>query len=257
MRKVFTHLSTSKFYKWQFSQAPSPNIIKKKIITTNNNTTNTDGIDQYMTDNKLFTLSQDYLFTTFESNDQRYVKFNLETIYASTLKITASKYKSQTTVDSKIVLSNPHIDYFSLGGKLITDKQCTFLNQVLDSKNSHSFNQAIMGIGKSSVILPCLIIHALTSYELEYKNIVVVQPEHLVRPALEIVMKTLMVNMVVPYKVRIYTSIPNKPDASDYVNIFILSDLYYKQIFLQDKIDSNDAMKILEQKTFRIFDEID
>jgi hypothetical protein len=139
-------------------------------------------------------------------------------------------------------------EFMAICGKFVTKEQRTFLNDMEEGIKTQSvIYQAIMGIGKSSVIMPILVHNALK----RKINVVVIQPQHLVKAALSVLLS------FVPYSTNKQAKvIENFKEAGD-AWVAVLSDGEMKEIVLQAHLSSDQEVLRKINEALVLMDEVD
>lgn len=148
---------------------------------------------------------------------------------------------------------------FEVSGKFVNLQQDYLLQKMYsDLKRQKSrVHQAIMGIGKSSVIMPNLVIYALET--LNVQTVIVVQPSHLVDPAFEIILKTFMsagqlFTGLELWKIDSY-KLPKPVEGIQ--QVLVISAGKFKHYILHRRINNLPDMLHDPKQTMIIYDEID
>ena len=154
--------------------------------------------------------------------------------------------------------STSHMLFEIARGMFINRTQENFLDQMWPDKNTDPFpkiHQAVMGMGKSSVVMPFIVFRALLECQKEERKIryiMVVQPEHLVHEALRVLANVMAAvgGMVVSAKgtqtmpfVRLVSSLQGLPSDMDLnemdsginpksPSVYVISDTALKTYFL-------------------------
>ena len=97
-----------------------------------------------------------------------------------------------TLVDPKSLDKYKSVSIFkSITGVFPNKRQSEYIKKMLEAiedgpTRKNNIYEAIMGIGKSSVIMPIIVLHAL-EYMKHVNKIIIVQPEHLKAKAVELI----------------------------------------------------------------------
>jgi hypothetical protein len=75
---------------------------------------------------------------------------------------------------------------------IISKKQYEILNELIkDVRGAPRIHQAIMGLGKTTVLIPAIVLYCVLQCHDTVKNVVVIQPEHLVDQTIKLLRRTL------------------------------------------------------------------
>jgi hypothetical protein len=143
-------------------------------------------------------------------------------------------------------------DFVAISGKFVSKQQKIFILNMEDkiwTKETSDIHQAIMGIGKSNVIMPLLVKRSLS----RKFNVIVIQPPHLVNAASHILFSFLPYSLQKEVKILDHTEL--RTDAPKWV--MVLSDSELKKIILDARRYKEDTIINKINSAVVLMDEID